>query len=57
MKEKNYQLSSKHEEPDAVESELKAGKTDVENVKVALESLPYKEGQIEALQKVDMYSV
>ncbi|KAK9914023.1 hypothetical protein M0R45_037822 [Rubus argutus] len=42
---------SKREEAVSVESELKARKTDVENVKVALESLPYKEGQMEALQK------
>ena len=48
---------SKREDAVAVESELKARKTDVENVKLALESLPYKEGQMEALQKVNMLSV
>ncbi|KAL6131924.1 hypothetical protein ACLB2K_070297 [Fragaria x ananassa] len=51
LKEKSSQLMSKREEAVAVESELKARKTDVENVKLALESLPYKEGQMEALQK------
>lgn len=57
LKEKSSQLMSKREEAVAVESELKARKTDVENVKVAQESLPYKEGQMEALQKVNMLSV
>ena len=45
---------SKREEAVAVENELNARIKDVENVKKALESLPYKEGQMEALQKVGM---
>ena len=45
---------SKREEAVSVEKELKARTSDVENVKKALESLPYKEGQMEALQKVAM---
>lgn len=43
---------SKREEAISVENELSARKKDVENVRAALESLPYKEGQMEALQKV-----
>ena len=43
---------SKREEAVAVETELTARVKDVENVRLALESLPYKEGQMEALQKV-----
>ena len=45
---------SKREEAVSVEKELQARTSDVENVKKALESLPYKEGQMEALQKVAM---
>lgn len=56
LKEKKHQLMSKHEEAVAVENELNARKKDMENVKVALESLPYKEGEMEALQKVGMLS-
>lgn len=43
---------SKREEAVSVESELNARRKDVENVKLALESVPYKEGQMEALEKV-----
>lgn len=51
LTEKRRQLMSKREEAVAVENELNARIKDVENVKKALESLPYKEGQMEALQK------
>ena len=54
LTEKRRQLMSKREEAVAVENELNARIKDVENVKKALESLPYKEGQMEALQKVGM---
>ena len=54
LKEKRRQLMSKREEAVSVEKELKARTSDVENVKKALESLPYKEGQMEALQKFAM---
>lgn len=56
LKEKNNQLMSKREEAVAVERELTARKEDLANVKMAQESLPYKEGQMEALQKVNMLS-
>lgn len=52
LKEKTRQLMSKREEAVSVENELNTRKKDVENVKTALESLPYTEGQMEALQKV-----
>lgn len=52
LKEKTNQLMSKREEAVAVENELNARRKDVENVKLALESVPYKEGQMEALEKV-----
>lgn len=52
LKEKTHQLMSKREESVSVESELNARRKDVENVKLALESVPYKEGQMEALEKV-----
>lgn len=52
LKEKKHQLMSKREEAVAVESELNDRIMDVENIKKALESLSYKEGQMEALQKV-----
>lgn len=52
LKEKTHQLMSKREEAVSVESELNARRKDVENVKLALESVPYKEGQMEALEKV-----
>ncbi|XP_037491870.1 structural maintenance of chromosomes protein 2-1 isoform X2 [Jatropha curcas] len=51
LKEKKHQLLSKREEAVAVENEFNARSKDVENVNLALESLPYKEGQMEALQK------
>ncbi|XP_065871477.1 structural maintenance of chromosomes protein 2-1 [Euphorbia lathyris] len=51
LKEKKHQLMSKREEAVSVENELNARSKDVENVKSALESLPYTEGQMEALQK------
>ncbi|KAL6579103.1 hypothetical protein OROMI_009319 [Orobanche minor] len=51
LKEKTQQLVSKRGESIAVEKELNARKADVENVKLALASLPYKECQMEALQK------
>jgi structural maintenance of chromosome 2 len=43
---------SKCEEAAAVQNELSARRKDMENAKSAMESLPYKEGQMEALQKV-----
>ena len=52
LKEKKHQLLSKREEADAVEKELNTRRNDMENVKMALESLPYEDGQMEALQKV-----
>ncbi|KAG5228563.1 structural maintenance of chromosomes protein [Salix suchowensis] len=51
LKEKTHQLMSKREEAVAVQNELSARRKDVENAKSAMESLPYKEGQMEALQK------
>lgn len=55
LKEKTRQLMLKREEAVSVESELAARRKDIETVKAALESLPYKEGQMEALQKVNYY--
>ena len=52
MTEKTEQLVSKQEEAQAVENELNNRIKDVENVKKLLEALPYKEGQMEILQKV-----
>ncbi|KAK9292222.1 hypothetical protein L1049_020184 [Liquidambar formosana] len=51
LKEKAHQLMSKREEAIAVENELSVRRKDVEDVRMALESLSYKEGQMEALQK------
>ncbi|KAJ0043677.1 hypothetical protein Pint_17204 [Pistacia integerrima] len=51
LKEKRDQLMSKREEAVSVENELNVRRKDVENVKQALESVPYKEGQMEALQR------
>lgn len=51
LKEKRHQLMSKREEAVAVESELNSRRRDVDNITKALESLAYKEGQMEALQK------
>ncbi|VVB04545.1 unnamed protein product [Arabis nemorensis] len=51
LKEKKSQLMSKREEAVSVENELDARQNDVESVKRALDSLPYEEGQMEALEK------
>ncbi|KAL5812667.1 hypothetical protein ACOSQ3_027617 [Xanthoceras sorbifolium] len=51
LKEKTHQLMSKREEAAAAENELNTRTKDVEKVKLELESVPYKEGQMEALQK------
>ncbi|CAN1267092.1 Structural maintenance of chromosomes protein 2-2 [Linum perenne] len=51
LKEKKKLLMSKREEAVSVENELNARKKDVDNVKLALESLPYEEGQMEAVEK------
>ncbi|KAL7184015.1 hypothetical protein ACSBR2_026232 [Camellia fascicularis] len=51
LKEKAHQLLSKREEAVAIENELNARTKDVENVKLALESLLYEDRQMEALQK------
>ncbi|XP_028797839.1 structural maintenance of chromosomes protein 2-1-like isoform X2 [Neltuma alba] len=51
LKEKTHQLRSKQEEATAVENELSARKKDVETVKMQLESLSYKDGEMESLQK------
>lgn len=53
LKEKTNELISKHEEAVSVENELNVRRKDVENIKMALESLTYK-GQMEALQKVSV---
>lgn len=52
LKEKTNDLISKREEALSVENELIVRRKDVESIQVALESLTYEEGQIEALQKV-----
>ncbi|KAF5731061.1 structural maintenance of chromosomes protein 2-1-like [Tripterygium wilfordii] len=51
LKEKTQQLMNKREEAVSVENELNARRKDVETVKKVMESLPYKEGQMEDLQK------
>ncbi|XP_058110794.1 structural maintenance of chromosomes protein 2-1-like isoform X2 [Magnolia sinica] len=51
FKEKKEQLISKRDEAVAVENELNVRRKDVDNVKVALESLAYEEGRMETLQK------
>ncbi|KAL6321500.1 hypothetical protein AAG906_018469 [Vitis piasezkii] len=51
LKEKTNELISKCEEAVSVENELNVRRKDVENIKMALESLTYKEGQMEASQK------
>ncbi|KAK1592402.1 hypothetical protein Q3G72_024309 [Acer saccharum] len=51
LKEKRHQLLSKREEAAAVENGLNARRKDVEKVKLELESVSYKEGLMEALQK------
>ncbi|KAL6321978.1 hypothetical protein AAG906_035896 [Vitis piasezkii] len=50
LKEKTNESISKREEAVSVENELNVRRKDVENIKMALESLTYK-GQMEALQK------
>lgn len=57
LKEKTSQLFSKSEEAAAFESELSIRTNDVDKVQKALEALPYKEGEIEALQKVSSFIV
>ncbi|KAG5556931.1 hypothetical protein RHGRI_007239 [Rhododendron griersonianum] len=51
LKEKSQQLLSKREEAIAAENELHTRSKDVESVQKALESLPYEDGKMEALQK------
>ncbi|KAI9161138.1 hypothetical protein LWI28_014745 [Acer negundo] len=51
LKEKRHQLLSKREEAAAAENEFNARRKDVEKVKLELESVSYKEGLMEALQK------
>ncbi|CAH9098018.1 unnamed protein product [Cuscuta europaea] len=51
LKEKRTQLVSKRDEAIAVENELRTRRKEVENTKIALESLGYNEQQMEALQK------
>ena len=53
LKEKTNELISKREEAVSVENELNVRRKDVENIKMALESLTYKD-QMEALQKVSV---
>lgn len=57
LKEKTQQLASKREEAATVENELNSRRKDLEHVKKALDSLPYKEGQMEALQKVCLFQI
>lgn len=52
LKEKKQQLLSKREEADAVFNELNARTNDIEKIKLAMESLMYKDGQMEALEMV-----
>nr|XP_007133812.1 hypothetical protein PHAVU_011G211100g [Phaseolus vulgaris]ESW05806.1 hypothetical protein PHAVU_011G211100g [Phaseolus vulgaris] len=54
LKEKSSQLSSKREEASAVVRELNSRQKDVENIRTELESLSYKEGEMEDLQKERM---
>ncbi|KAI3891938.1 hypothetical protein MKX03_031596 [Papaver bracteatum] len=49
--EKRQQLKTKGAEAVAVENGLRNYKTDIEKIKMALESVSYNEGQMEALQK------
>lgn len=57
LKEKTHQLMLKREEAVSVENELNARIMDVGNITEALESLAYKEGQMEALQKVGTFVI
>lgn len=52
LKEKKTQLLSKREEAAAVENELNNGKKQVEKLQKALESLSFKEEQMDLLQSV-----
>lgn len=52
LKEKSQQLLSKREEAVAAENELCTRNKDVERVQKTLESLPYEDGKMAALQKV-----
>lgn len=52
LKEKQQQLLAKRDEAATVEAELTVRKKDLEAIKSAMESIAYKEGQMEALQKV-----
>ncbi|KAI3955504.1 hypothetical protein MKW98_028449 [Papaver atlanticum] len=49
--EKRQQLMTKGAEAVAVENELRNYRSDLEKIKMALESVSYNEGQMEALQK------
>ncbi|KAK8652071.1 hypothetical protein V6N13_061095 [Hibiscus sabdariffa] len=49
--EKSRQLKSKRAEAVDVENELNSKRKGLEKIKIELESLPYKESQMEALQK------
>ncbi|WZZ00461.1 hypothetical protein YC2023_072789 [Brassica napus] len=51
LKERKSQLMSKQDEAVEVENELGSRKGDVERVKKILESIPIKEGQMDALEK------
>ncbi|TYJ25405.1 hypothetical protein E1A91_A07G048100v1 [Gossypium mustelinum] len=51
LEEKRHQLMSKRDEALEVENELNSRRKDLEKVKIELESLPHKEGQMETLQK------
>ncbi|WOL09777.1 structural maintenance of chromosomes protein 2-1-like [Canna indica] len=51
LKEKKRQLLAKRDEAATVENELNARKKELEAIRSAIESISYKEGQMEALQK------
>ncbi|KAJ0988950.1 hypothetical protein J5N97_007306 [Dioscorea zingiberensis] len=51
LKEKKELLTSKREEAASVENELNLRKEELENLKTALDSITYEEGQMEALEK------
>lgn len=57
LNERKSQLMSKREEAVEVENELGSRKNDVEHLTKALESIPYKEGQMEALVKVSIVTL
>lgn len=54
LKEKRELLTSKCEEAASVENELSLRKEELENLKTTLASITYEEGQMEALEKVDL---